>query len=36
MQIENKKGSQFLESLTIISGEDGSRTHYLLTASQAL
>lgn len=33
VQIENKKDLQSLESLTIISGEDGTRTHGLLTAS---
>ncbi len=31
-----KKDLQSLESLSIISGEDGIRTHDLLTASQAL
>ena len=32
MQIKNKQGFQFPESLFVIDGEDGSRTHDLLTA----
>ena len=36
MQTQNKKDLQFLESLIVISGEDETRTHDLLTASQVL
>ena len=36
VQMKTKKDLQLLESLSVIGGEDGARTHDLLAASQAL